>query len=90
MWINGELIEADVVEKQRFCSIDDLWHLAPGELPETFTTKELAEAMDQPRWLAQKLAYCLREAGAIAIVGKTGNALEYQRCAANLLDTDES
>lgn len=80
----------DVVEKQRFCSIDDLWHLVPGELPETFTTKELAEAMEQPRWLAQKLAYCLREAGAIAIVGKTGNALEYQRCPAHLLDAHES
>ena len=73
-----QLIE--VVDRQRFSSTDDLWDLAPGELPEVFTTKELAEAMDQPRWLAQKLAYCLREAGAIAIVGKAGNALEYQRC----------
>jgi len=67
----------EVLERHRFCSAADLFYLVPGELPETFTTKDLAEAMQQPRWIAQKLAYCLREAGEITLCGKEGNALCY-------------
>ena len=41
----------------------DLLGLLP-ELPtEPFTTKELAESCTVSRWLAQKIAYCLRKAG---------------------------
>ncbi|MCH8142268.1 MAG: hypothetical protein IH908_11800 [Proteobacteria bacterium] len=69
----------EVLERHRFCSAADLFYLVPGELPETFTTKDLAEAMQQPRWIAQKLAYCLREAGEITLCGKEGNALCYAR-----------
>ncbi|MCZ6853667.1 MAG: hypothetical protein O7G86_07090 [Gammaproteobacteria bacterium] len=67
----------EVLEKHRFCSAADLFCLVPGELPDTFTTLDLAEAMQQPRWMAQKLAYCLREAGEITLCGKEGNALCY-------------
>ena len=67
----------EVLERHRFCSAADLFYLVPGELPEAFTTKDLAVAMKQPRWIAQKLAYCLREAGEISLCGKTGNALCY-------------
>ena len=70
----------EVLEAQRISSMEDLWRLVPGPLPERFTTRELALAMAQPRWAAQKLAYCLRESGAIELVGKAGNALEYRRC----------
>ena len=73
-----ELVE--VLEAHRFAEVADLWSLAPGELPEVFTTSDLAQVMAQPRGMAQKLAYCLREAGAIEMVGKRGNALEYRRC----------
>jgi len=69
----------EVVDRQRFACVDDLWRLAPGALPEVFTTAELAESMDRPRGQAQKLAYCLREAGAIDKVGKRANAIEYRR-----------
>jgi len=71
----------EVVDQQRFASAEDLWRLAPGELPEVFTTLELAEAMSGPRWQAQKLAYCLRAAGVVEMVGKRGNAIEYRRAA---------
>ncbi len=70
---------AAVLEQHRFASAADLWRLVRAPLPETFTTAELAVAMDEPRWLAQKLAYCLREAGEIGICGKQGNALCYRR-----------
>ena len=67
-----------VVGTERFSCARDLFRLVPGTLPEEFTTRELAEAMDEPRGLAQKLAYCLREAGEICISGKRGNALCYR------------
>ena len=69
----------EVVGRERFKTPADLFRLAPGALPDTFTTADLASAMGEPRWLAQKLAYCLREAGEITICGKQGNALVYRR-----------
>ena len=71
----------EVLGRERFQTPADLFRLAPGALPDTFTTADLAAAMDEPRWLAQKLAYCLREAGEITICGKQGNALIYERSA---------
>jgi hypothetical protein len=59
----------------------DLFSLLRSPLPETFTTLELAGALGEPRWLAQKLAYCLRETGEIGVCGKDGNALRYRRSA---------
>lgn len=69
----------NVVATQRIHSSTDLFSLIEGPLPEHFTTLDLAEAMGQPRWLAQKLAYCLRESGAAQMTGKSGNALLYCR-----------
>lgn len=69
----------DVREQHRFRCIDDLWALAPGELADTFGTAELALAMQAPRAMAQKFAYCMREAGSITLCGKLGNALQYER-----------
>ena len=68
-----------VLETQRIRCREDLFSLVHGPLPEEFTTADLADAMAAPRWLAQKLAYCLRESGAAVLCGKTGNALRYRR-----------
>jgi hypothetical protein len=51
--------------------------LIPPDLQEPFSTEELAKCIDQPRWLAQKMAYCLRHMGAIEVIGKKGNSLLY-------------
>jgi hypothetical protein len=67
-----------VLETHRFGSSRDLFGLLHEPLPEVFNTADLALSMGQPRWLAQKLAYCLREAGQIEICGKQGNALCYR------------
>ena len=48
-------------------------------LAEPWTTAELAAAIGKPRWLARKMAYCLREMGALEAVGKRGNAILYAR-----------
>lgn len=56
----------------------DLLNLIPGTLPSPFHTQHLAEAAGIQRWLAQKMAYCLRNTGAITLVGKEKNALLYE------------
>ncbi len=68
-----------VLEAHRFTCTRDLFGLLKSPLPEEFTTADLALALGEPRWLAQKLAYCLREAEQLEICGKQGNALRYRR-----------
>jgi hypothetical protein len=66
----------------------DLWALLPGSCGgnEPFTTFELAQRLDRPLWLAQRIAYCLRLTGAAQVVGKTGNRLIYRRKVNDLAD----
>ncbi len=42
---------------------------------------DVADALDMQRRCAQQMAYCLRHLDAIAIVGKRGNAILYERAA---------
>ena len=69
----------EVLDRQQLTHATDLNKLLPNGLPcGTFTTKELASHIDQPRWIAQKVAYCLRKTGAVETVGKQRNAIVYQ------------
>ncbi len=43
-----------------------------------FHTGQLAEALGAQRWVAQRIAYCLRKMGAANQVGKQGNAWLYE------------
>jgi hypothetical protein len=56
----------------------DLAALLPTGLTETFTTEDIAREAGIARWLAQKMAYCLRKTGAVAAVAKRGNAVVYR------------
>jgi hypothetical protein len=67
----------DVLEVISIDSPDDLVHLLPAELPNEFTTADLAAAMGSTRRLAQQTAYCLRHAGVTEVADKRGNALVY-------------
>ena len=70
-----------LVEVRQTCSLtttDDLWKLLNPDVPDEFTTADLATGGQMPRWLAQKAAYCFREMGHIEPCGKQGNAIEYQ------------
>jgi hypothetical protein len=66
-----------VVSRHVFKRPSDFLTLIPPDLSDPFSTRELAEVIEQPRWLAQKMAYCLRHMGAIEVVGKKGNSLLY-------------
>lgn len=77
-WTVVERRLIEVVEAVPLRNAVDLAGLLPAELPESFTTADLAEKLGRPRRAAQQMAYCLRRVGAITAVGKRGNAVEYR------------
>ena len=81
-WATHERRLLQVVGQRLFETPQDMLALVPTTLNEPFTTTNLAEATDQPLWLAQKMAYCLREMGGITVVGKRGRDILYVRASA--------
>lgn len=67
-----------VRETHRFRTPSDLVRLISCPLPAPFHTGDLAESLEVDRWVAQRIAYCLRQTGAIRQVGKQRNALLYE------------
>ncbi len=65
----------------RFETCADLRSLLPVTLTQPYNTTDLAEALSVSRWIAQRIAYCLRETGASIEVGKTGNSRLYRHAA---------
>lgn len=78
-WMVVERRLIDVVDTVMISSLEDLADLIPAGLPETFTTADLAIAMERPRRAAQQMAYCLRSLDVIVPVGKAGNTVQYRR-----------
>lgn len=69
----------EIVETHRFRNLADLRKMLPAGLPGNFHTGHLAEGLAVRRHIAQRIAYCLRETGAIHPVGKQGNTVLYSR-----------
>ena len=76
-----------VIEDQRLTQIhktlrvrtaEDLASLVDCELPRPFHTGHLAEGLNVPRWIAQRVAYTLRHVGTVRAVDKQGNAILYE------------
>jgi hypothetical protein len=68
----------NVRDRRRVADAADLWTLLPQiDLPQPFHTQHLAQQLGVDRWVAQRIAYVLRETGAVQQVGKRGNALLY-------------
>lgn len=76
-WVTDERRLLAVLDRHLFTSPQDLLAMIPPTLPPEFTTADLAAAMDIPRYLAQKAAFCLRNMDAITQIGKQGNAYLY-------------
>lgn len=67
----------EVLDRRLFvASADWLWFLPDGL--ESFTTGDLATGIATGRELAQKMAYCLREARMIELIGRRGRANLYR------------
>lgn len=56
----------------------DLWTNLQADVPDVFTTADLASGSDMPRWLAQKAAWCFRKMKFFEVCGKRGNSIEYR------------
>jgi len=69
----------EVIDSVSLHHPSDYLAFLPPSLVEPFTTADLAGAIDRPRWMARKIAYVLREMGALRAVGKAGNAILYER-----------
>jgi hypothetical protein len=69
----------NVVGTHQFHAAADLCRLLPTTLPQPFHTGQLAEALGVERWIAQRMAYCLRQTGAIQSVGKFRGAWLYEQ-----------
>ena len=68
----------EIHESIRLESPADLQRLLPRKLPRPFHTGHLAEGLGVDRWIAQRVAYCLRETGAVRAIGKQGAARLYE------------
>ncbi len=78
-WGTHERRLVQVVGQRVFETPAELSELIPAGLAEPFTTTQLAESIRRPLALAQKMAYCLREMGAIVATGKRGRGNLYAR-----------
>lgn len=67
----------EVVDQRSFGQSADWLRFLPDGL-ELFTTSDLADRMNTRRELAQKMAYCLREARMIELIGKRGRSNLYR------------
>jgi len=66
-----------IESQHQLSTLADLVALVACPLPTPFHTGDIATGLDIPRWLAQRIAYCLREMGAAAAVGKQRNTWLY-------------
>ena len=69
-----------VIDRVTFAAPADFRRFIPRDLPQPFTSGELAAALDRPLMLAQKITYCLRRMGVIEPLGRRGHAVLYQEC----------
>ncbi len=67
-----------VCETHRLRTAADLVGLIDCPLPDVFHTGHLAESLGVARWVAQRIAYCLRQTGGFDQVGKQANSLLYR------------
>ncbi|OQX62058.1 MAG: hypothetical protein B5M51_06630 [Anaerolinea sp. 4484_236] len=76
-WGTQERLLLEVVDQKLFEEPADWRALLPKGMGE-FTTKDLAEAIGIRRQLSQKMAYCLRKADVVNLIGKRGRANLYK------------
>ncbi len=68
----------DVIDTVELRSPEALLGLLPANLPDPFTTADLAQGLGRSRHLAQEVAYCLRLSGAADTVGRDKRGILYR------------
>ena len=72
-----------VLDSSLFVQPRDMAALIPESVEEPFTTNDMAKARKMPRLMAQKMAYCLREMGAIVPLERRKTGIQYMRSSEN-------
>ena len=62
----------EVVDTVKFTCPGDFSRLLPGTLPNEFTTAHITKNLKIPKYMAQKLVYCLKGMGLLEKIGKDG------------------
>lgn len=78
-WVPVERRLLEVRQSYQFPDEHALDTLLPAELPDLFTSEDLAEYAGISKRLSQKAIYCYRKMGTIRLVGKQGRFNLYQR-----------
>lgn len=76
-WAIAERRLLGILERVELAQPSDLLRLLPADLPDPFTTADLAAGLGRSRHLAQEVAYCLREAGVLRTAGRSKRGIEY-------------
>lgn len=66
-----------VLDTVRLTSPADLVGLLPRDMPDPFTTADIADGLGRTRHLAQEVAYCVRVSGAVQTVGRDKRGILY-------------
>jgi hypothetical protein len=81
-WRDWEVHERRLIEvfdHAHFHHPGDFLAAIPSTLEEPFTTADLARATGRPRRVAQQIAYCLREMGALTVIDRKRGGILYVR-----------
>ena len=68
----------EVVDRRLLTCPNDCVGFLPADLAQPFTNRELAQALGQPAYVAEKMTYCLRQMGVVADIGRRGRAMEQE------------
>ena len=80
-WTVVERRLVEVIDRVTLADAADLRILLPADLPDRFTTADLASQSPRSAAVARQLAYCLRRVGIIEATGKRGHSVEYRLAA---------
>ena len=69
----------EVIETHRFHDVDDLAALLPHDLPDEFSTADIARLGSVKRDVAQRMAYCFKPLGVIEEIDRTRQGYVYRR-----------
>jgi hypothetical protein len=78
-WVRHDRRLIEVLDQQVLQSPDDFRALLPVSIPNTFTNLELAKALGQPRYLAERMSYSLRQMGMLENAGKRGRSMLFRQ-----------
>ena len=80
-WVIDEKRLVEVLGTDRIPDARALFEMVLGTISDQFTTEDISQHLKITRSMAQKIAYCFRQASVIESNLKRGNALIYRRVA---------